>query len=57
MFSAPKLSRELNKLLQWETYNPISKLNKNGLTIIKIAFYMLRFTWSDLVEKHVKANN
>ena len=39
MFSAPKLSRELNKLLQWETYNPLPKLNNNSLTIFKIVFY------------------
>ena len=56
MFSAPKLSRELNKLLQSETYNPLSKLNKNGLTIIKIAFYALwkRFGWKTRSSKQLK---
>ena len=56
MFSAPKLSRELNKLLQWETYNPLPKLNKNCLTIIKIAFYALwkRFGWKTCSSKQLK---
>ena len=54
MFSAPKLSRELNKLLQWETYNPLQNWIKMVLQSSK-----LRFTrsGSDVVEKHVQANN
>ena len=56
MFSAPKLSRELNKLLQWQTYNPLPKLNKNCLTIIKIRFYALwkRFVWKTRWSKQLK---
>ena len=56
MFSAPKLSREFNKLLQWEAYNPLPKLNKNCLTIIKIAFYALwkRFVWKTRWSKQLK---
>ena len=56
MFSAPKLSRELNKLFQWESYNPVPKLNKNGLTIIKISFYALwkRFGGKTRSSKHLK---
>ena len=56
MFSAPKLSTELNKLLQWETYNPFPKLNKNCLTIIKIAFYALwkRFVWKTRWSQQLK---
>ena len=56
MFSAPKLSRELNKLLQWEAYNPLPKLNKNCLTIIKIAFYALwkQFVWKTRWSKQLK---
>ena len=56
IISAPKLSRELNKLLQWETYNPLPKLNKNCLTIIKIAFYALckGFVWKTRWSKQLK---
>ena len=56
MFSSPKLSRELNKLLQWETYNPIPKLNNNSLRIIKIAFYAFwkRFGWKKRSSKQLK---
>ena len=55
VFSAHKLSRELNKLLHWETYNPLQNW-KNGLTIIKIAFYALwkRFGWKTRSRKHLK---
>ena len=56
MFSSPKLSREWNKLLQWETYNPFPKLNNNSLRIIKIAFYAFwkQFGWKTRSSKQLK---